>query len=115
MTMVAMGAASEGETSGIKGFSLWPATVIESYASINFQLGDSDMWRRATILADATVALICEEGDFNGEQWIDDEYLKYKGLTDEDLACYRYNPEVEPPRALAVSAHNPGMVSQATV
>lgn len=115
MTMVAMGAGAEGAEYGIKGFSLWPATVIESYASINFQLGDRSMWRKATILADATVGLICEEGELNGKQWIDDEYLAYKGLTEEDLVCYRYNPEVEPPRVLAMSAHNPGIVSTGTV
>merc|ERR1712187_209560 len=98
---VAMGAAAEGADSNITGFSLWPATVIESQASINFELGSKDIWRKASILADATVALVCEEADFTGQQLIDDEYLKYKGLTDEDLVVYRYDPNVEPPRALA--------------
>jgi len=107
MTMVAMGAAAEGAEYNITGFSLWPATVIESQASINFQLGHTDMWRKATILADATVALVCEESDFTGKQLIDDEYLRFKGLTDEDMAVYRYNPEVEPPRVLAAAAESP--------
>jgi len=54
------------------------------------------------------VGLICEEASFTGQQLIDDEYLKYKGLTDEDLVCYRWNPNVEPPRVLAHAAHGGG-------
>lgn len=100
MTMVAMGAAAEGAGHNVTGFSLWPATVIESQASINFELGERHMWRKATILADATVALVCEEADFTGRQLIDDEYLRYKGLVDEDFVTYRYDPMVEPPRSL---------------
>lgn len=113
MTMVAMGCAAEGTNHGITGYSLWPATVIESQASINFEMGDKDMWRKACIIADATVALVCEDASFTGHQLIDDEYLMHKGLTDSDLAHYRYNPDVEPPRALAQKAyeHNEGVSS----
>jgi len=102
MTMVAMGTAAEGVGKDITGHSLWPATVIESQASINFQLGEPENWRKATILADAVVSLVCEEETYTGKQLIDDTYLRYKGLTDEDLAVYRYDPNVEPPRALAM-------------
>lgn len=109
MTMIAMGAAAEGQGHNITGFSLWPATVIESQASINFQLGERSQWRKATILADATVALVCEEEDFTGKQLIDDEYLKYRGLTDADLAVYRYDPDVEPPRLLAAAHSSTGI------
>ena len=100
MTMVAMGVAQENEGCNITGNSLWPATVIESLASINFKLGDTDMWRKATILSDAAVAIICDP-ECNGQMLIDDEYLLSRGLTDADLVRYRYNPEVEPPRLLA--------------
>lgn len=114
MTMVAMGAAAEGQGSNVTGFSLWPATVIESQASINFELGERSSWRKATILADATVALVCEDASFTGKQLIDDEYLEYKGLTAEDLKVYRYDPNVEPPRLLAV-AHASQGISSTTV
>ena len=40
MTMVAMGVAEENLGDNITGNSLWPATVIESLASINFKLGE---------------------------------------------------------------------------
>mmetsp|Transcript_119933 Transcript_119933/g.373508 ORF Transcript_119933/g.373508 Transcript_119933/m.373508 type:complete len:318 (-) Transcript_119933:79-1032(-) len=114
MTMVAMGAAAEGQDHNITGFSLWPATVIESQASINFELGERSQWRKATILADATVALVCEDEDYTGKQLIDDEYLISKGLSDADLAVYRYDPNVEPPRLLA-AAHSSEGISERTV
>jgi len=97
MTMVAMGAAAEGAEFNITGNSLWPATVIESQASINFDLGNKSLWRKSTILADAALMII---GDSNvsGCQLIDDEFLSTKGQS--DFKIYRYDPNVEPPRLL---------------
>merc|ERR1719401_2817810 len=107
MTMVAMGAAAEYEGKGITGHSVWPATVIESQAAKNFQLGETDMWRKADILADAVLGLVSAPDSYTGRQLIDDEYLQEEhGLTDEDLAVYRYNPDFEPPRALASMQHH---------
>lgn len=101
MTIVAMGAAAEYVGKGITGHSLWPATIIESQAATNFELGDKSMWRKADILADAVLGLVCAPDTYTGQQLIDDEYLmEQQGLTLEDLAIYRYDPNVEPPRAL---------------
>eukprot|EP00732_Lithocolla_globosa_P005526 Lithocolla_globosa_v1_NODE_5774_length_1186_cov_59.778957.p1 type:complete len:294 gc:universal NODE_5774_length_1186_cov_59.778957:121-1002(+) len=97
MTMSAMGAAAEGANFNITGNSLWPATVIESQAAINFSLGETSQWRKATILADAVYFLVT--GNDTGKQLIDDEYLISKGVT--DMKKYRYNPDVEPARILA--------------
>merc|ERR1719310_122692 len=66
MSMVAMGAAAEYEGKGITGNSLWPATVIESQASINFEMGDKSMWRKADILADCVLSLV--SNDVTGQQ-----------------------------------------------
>merc|ERR1719277_1122137 len=102
MTMVAMGAAAEYEGKGITGHSLWPATVIESQASKNFELGDRSMWRKADILADAVLGLVSSPDSYTGKQLIDDEYLQAEhGFTKDDLVIYRFDPTVEPPRALA--------------
>jgi len=103
MTMVALGVAAEFAGKNITAHSLWPATIIESLASINFALGDRDAWRKATILSDATLAILSEGEDFNGQQLIDDTYLRSKGLNDEDFKVYRCNPDVEPPRLLALA------------
>lgn len=105
MTMVAMGAAAEYEGKGITGNSLWPATVVESYASKNFQLGERETWRKAQVLSDAVLGLVSGPDTFTGYQLIDDVYLReVQGLTDEDLAVYRCVPDVEPPRSLAHAA-----------
>ena len=56
--MVALGAAAEGARDGITGNALWPATIIESLASENFELGDKWQWRKATILSDAVMQLM---------------------------------------------------------
>lgn len=100
MTMVALGAAAEGRKHGITGNSLWPATIVESLASENFQLGERDNWRKADILADCVVQL-CLDGNTTGQMLIDDEYLRTRGAVDEDFVKYRCNPDVEPPRLLA--------------
>ena len=97
MTMVAMGVAAEGAEFNITGNSLWPATVIESQASINFDLGNRSLWRKSTILADAALAIIGNES-VNGQQLIDDEFLESQGV--RDFKLYRYDPNVEPPRML---------------
>lgn len=102
MTMVAMGVAEEYEGKNITGNSLWPATIIESYASINFKMGNPQMWRKADVIADAAIGIVNEDGDFTGNMLLDDEYLRKRaGFTDEDFVKYRCDPECEPPRALA--------------
>lgn len=102
MTMVALGVAEEYKGQNITGNSLWPATVVESQAAKNFKLGDTDFWRKATILADAVLGIVCEDGDYTGNMLIDDVYLmERQGFSETDLDRYRYNPAVKPPRLLA--------------
>lgn len=102
MTMCAMGAAAEYEGKGITGNTLWPATVIESQASINFEMGERSQWRKAGILSDCVLSLVSAPDTVTGHQLFDDEYLREQdGLTDEDLKIYRYDPNVDPPRMLA--------------
>ena len=102
MTLVALGAAAEFKNKkNITANSLWPATVIESLASKNFKLGDKSLWRKATILADATVHICEQDSSFTGHMLIDDIFLKnYMGYTQDDLIKYRCVPDIEPPRLL---------------
>ena len=104
--MCALGVAGEygpdsPEEPGITANTLWPATVVESQASINFDLGDTSTWRKATILADAAVAICGEDDGFTGNMLIDDDYLATKGCTGEHFVQYRCDPETEPLRLLA--------------
>ena len=105
MTMVALGAAAEAE--GVEeridfaGNSLWPATIVESLASENFQLGERRYWRKATILADCVTQLCAPNAVVTGRALVDDEFLKSVGASEDDLARYRCDPAFEPPRLLA--------------
>ena len=104
MSMVAMGVAAEYKGKGIIANTLWPATIIESLASINFKLGDKKAWRKASIIADATAGLVCETNDFTGRMLIDDEYLRERhGFDDADFVPYRCDPNFEPGRSLAAA------------
>lgn len=108
MTMVAMGVAEEYRGKGVTGHSLWPATVVESQAAKNFELGETRTWRKAQILADCVLGLVSEPDDYTGKMLIDDVYLRTRqGFQDKDLVQYRYDPNFEPPRLLAVGENKP--------
>ena len=95
MTLLAMGLAEEVEGTGITSNALWPATAIESLATKNFGMGSESMWRKASIIADATLA-ICNS-DVSGEALIDEDFLRDScGVT--DFKKYRCDPDSEPPR-----------------
>lgn len=109
MTMVAMGAAAEYQGKGITGNALWPATVIESQAAKNFELGEKSTWRKADILSDCVLGIVSAPDTFTGQQLIDDEYLRdLHGFSEEDLAVYRCVADVEPPRTLADAIYHAG-------
>lgn len=96
MTMIAQAIAEEGRDHNVTGHALWPATAIESFATMNFGLGGPEIWRKADILADATLALITKEPSARmGRAWIDEELLRSEGQT--DFAKYQCVPGSEPP------------------
>jgi citronellol/citronellal dehydrogenase len=104
MTMVALGVAQESRAQGrnIAGNSLWPATIVESLASINFEMGDRSLWRKATVLSDCVVALCSTEPrDFSGHMLYDDDYLRQQqGFGDADMDQYACVPGSDPPLLL---------------
>jgi citronellol/citronellal dehydrogenase len=91
MTLIAHGLAGEVADQNVACNALWPATLIESQATINFAIGERSQWRKADILADATLA-ICgfEPRDLTGNAFIDEEVLTMVGVTDfSSYACVR--------------------------
>ena len=47
--------------------------MVESYATINFNLGDRSLWRKASIIADATLSIVLEDPNtFTGNALIDE-------------------------------------------
>lgn len=98
MTMIARSIADECAQHNVTAHALWPATAIESYATKNFGMGGPEVWRKADILADATVALLAKEPSARkGQAWIDEDFLReHEGVT--DFSKYQCVPGVEPPR-----------------
>lgn len=97
MTLIAHGLAGEVREENIACNALWPATLIESHATINWGLGGPAQWRKADILADATVKIFEKEPrSFTGQALIDEDFLRQEGVT--DFAPYRCDPASEPPK-----------------
>jgi len=101
MTMVALGVAEECK-GVVAGNSLWPATIIESLASINFQMGEKELWRKATILSDVVCSIVSKPAsECSGNMLYDDTYLReWEGFETADFACYQMVPGKEPPLLL---------------
>jgi citronellol/citronellal dehydrogenase len=96
MTMIAQAIAEEVAEQNVTAHALWPATAIESYATINFGMGSPELWRKADVLADAVVALLSREPSARrGRAWIDEDLLRSEGVT--DFARYQCVPGHEPP------------------
>jgi citronellol/citronellal dehydrogenase len=97
MTLIAHGLAGEVADRNVACNALWPATLIESYATINFALGDPKVWRKPDIVADAALRIFAKEpASFTGRALIDEDFLRAEGVT--DFTRYRCDPEHEPPR-----------------
>jgi len=88
MTMIVLGLAEELRDSNISATALWPKTVIESFATINYHLGDPSVWRKADILADATFEILKRPAQTKGRALLDEEFLREVGYTDfEQYNC----------------------------
>jgi citronellol/citronellal dehydrogenase len=97
MTLVAQGVAEEVRGQGVAANALWPATMIESQATIRWGLGDRTLWRKPDIVADAMVAIFSKLPEtLTGQALIDEDFLRAEGVT--DFARYRCDPDHEPPR-----------------
>ena len=97
MTLVAQGVAEEVRGQGVAANALWPATMLESQATIRWGLGDRSLWRTPEIVADAMVAIFAKPPDtMTGQALIDEDFLRGEGVT--DFSRYRCDPDKEPPR-----------------
>jgi citronellol/citronellal dehydrogenase len=97
MTLLTFGLAEEVKAHNIAVNSLWPATIIESQASINWGLGDPSMWRKPDILVDCVLRLLAKEpAALTGQALLDEDFLRFEGST--DFARYACVPGSNPPR-----------------
>ena len=97
MSMTALGIAQEYKDKNISANTIWPATMIESYATINHNLGNRTLWRKPDIISDSIELMLQENPKkFSGNMLIDENYLLSKNIT--DFTKYRCVEEVEPPK-----------------
>lgn len=96
MTLISLGLAEEMREHNIGVYSLWPKTMIESLATINWGLGDESMWRKPSIMSDAVVELVSGEPmRYSGQALLDETVLAGAGITDFDV--YNCVPGSHPP------------------
>lgn len=97
MTMLTLGLAEEARPLGIAVNSLWPATIIESQASINWELGSPEQWRKPQILVDAVLRILGKKPPtLTGQTLIDEDFLRAEGVT--DFSPYSCVPGTHPGR-----------------
>jgi citronellol/citronellal dehydrogenase len=97
MTLLTVGLAEEGKPHNIAVNSLWPVTIIESQASINWGLGTPAQWRKPDILVDCVLGLVRKEpAALTGRALLDEDFLREEGVT--DFSVYACVPGTEPPR-----------------
>jgi citronellol/citronellal dehydrogenase len=97
MTLLTFGLAEEVKRHNIAVNSLWPVSIIESQASINWGLGTPETWRKPDILVDCVLRLMHKEpGAVTGQALLDEDFLRAEGVT--DFSGYACVPGTEPPR-----------------
>ena len=97
MTLLTYGLAEEVRPHNVAVNSLWPVTIIESQASINWGLGQPETWRKPDILVDCVLRLVQKEPSvLSGQALLDQDFLRAEGVT--DFAGYACVPGTNPPR-----------------
>jgi citronellol/citronellal dehydrogenase len=97
MTLLTHGLAEEVRGHNIAVNSLWPVTIIESQASINWGLGTPEMWRKPDILVDCVRRLVQKSAaEVTGQALLDEDFLKSEGVT--DFSSYACVPGAAPTR-----------------
>ena len=89
MTRLAIGIAAEHREHNVACNSLWPVTLIESLATINYSVGDRSMWRSPDILSDSLLEIVTSDPQTcTGRQLLDEPFLRERGWTQERLDAY---------------------------
>lgn len=83
MTLISLGLAGEMKPHHIAVNSLWPVTIVESQASINWGLGSREQWRKPDILVDCVLRLVKKDPlEVTGRALLDEDFLREEGVTD---------------------------------
>lgn len=107
MTLIAHGLAEEVKDHNVAVNALWPVTMVESQAVINYNIGGPEQWRKAEIMVDATLALVEKPPALRtGKALLDEEVLAADGV--KDFGKYSCVPGTNPPAILWTAAPSVG-------
>ena len=96
MTLTAMAVAAEHRRQGIAANALWPETLVESSATINYRIGNPRLWYKADLVADAALAVLRRApAERTGQALLCMQVLREAGIT--DFVPYRCDPDHAPP------------------
>lgn len=96
MTLCAMAIAAEHHHDGIAANALWPETLVESAATVNYRIGNPQTWYKAELVADAALAVLrTPPSARTGQALLCMEVLREAGVI--DFVPYRCDPDHEPP------------------
>jgi citronellol/citronellal dehydrogenase len=98
MARIALAIAEEHRADNIAANTLWPRTIIESQASINWKMADRSQWRTPEIMCDAVCAIVSQEpAHFSGHMLIDEQALaSLAGVANFDHYWCDGKPPAEP-------------------
>ncbi len=98
MARLAIGLAAEHQQDNVAANALWPRTIIESQASINWNMADRSQWRTPEILCDACMAIFAQEpASYTGKQLLDETVLtELAGMTNFDHYWCEGKPPEKP-------------------
>jgi citronellol/citronellal dehydrogenase len=97
MTLLTFGLAQEVRTHNVAVNALWPVTIIESQASINWGMGTPGQWRKPDILVDCVLRIVGNEpAGLTGRALLDEDFLRSEGVS--DFSGYACVPGTNPPR-----------------
>jgi citronellol/citronellal dehydrogenase len=98
MARLAIGLAEEHRADNVAANTLWPRTIIETQASINWKMADRSQWRTPEIVCDASLAIFAQEPrTCTGRQWIDEQALtELAGVTSFDHYWCEGKPPARP-------------------
>ncbi|QDG51099.1 SDR family NAD(P)-dependent oxidoreductase [Persicimonas caeni] len=96
MTFVAQSLAEEVREHNIGVNAFWPVSAIETQATIHFNLGTEEMWRKPDILSDMVLAIVSRDpSECTGNAFYDEDVLREEGV--EDFSKYNVVEGSEPP------------------
>jgi len=96
-SLMTIGLAGELAGTGVCATSLWPATTVESQATIAHGMGTREIWRTADVVSDAMLAILASDpAEMNGKLLLDEEALAAVGVT--DLTAYNCTKNGQPMR-----------------